>query len=220
MAPSPFDYGAVEPAERDALRASADRIRDRMSRMTEGIIEIGVELIAVKERIGHGNFLPWVAAEFLWEERTARNYMSAATAFGGNRQRVADLAPGVVYALAAAPEPIREAVLSQVTAGEASTPFEVRRLIKEARDEGREETRRAKLPPAQRRRIEASQKADERAALARKQVLEERARLAGDLVSLLRGRLGDEFDRFVREFTRLYDDGGGMAFFEALGRPP
>ena len=40
------------------LCETADRIRQRMTRTAQDIVEIGRELIAVKDRVGHGNFLP------------------------------------------------------------------------------------------------------------------------------------------------------------------
>jgi hypothetical protein len=60
------------------------------------------------ERLGHGNFLPWIEAEFGMSEWTARNFMRVAEEFGGKSGTVPDLPPTVLYQLAApsTPEPI------------------------------------------------------------------------------------------------------------------
>ena len=54
--PPGFDYGSI-PEHADELRATAKRIREWMS---VSVIEIGAELIAVRGRLGHGQFLRWV----------------------------------------------------------------------------------------------------------------------------------------------------------------
>ncbi|WMT72768.1 hypothetical protein [Bradyrhizobium sp. Ash2021] len=35
-----------------------------MSRTAQNIVEIGRDLIALKERVDHGGFLPWVESQF------------------------------------------------------------------------------------------------------------------------------------------------------------
>jgi hypothetical protein len=42
----------------------------------EDIIEVGNDLQAVKDALPHGQFLPWLKAEFGWSERSAQNFMS------------------------------------------------------------------------------------------------------------------------------------------------
>jgi hypothetical protein len=37
------------------------------------VVKIGQELLGVKESLPHGQFLPWLRAEFGWVERTAYN---------------------------------------------------------------------------------------------------------------------------------------------------
>jgi hypothetical protein len=45
------------------------------------IIEIGRELIAAKAKVTHGQWLPWLEAEFGWSDQTAYRYMQVARAF-------------------------------------------------------------------------------------------------------------------------------------------
>lgn len=58
----------------------------------------GAVLVEAKRRVGHGNWLPWLEANFAGSERTARNFMSVAA----NRQRVADLEAGTFREVLAA----------------------------------------------------------------------------------------------------------------------
>jgi len=57
------------------LRAHARVIQELGRRAIGDIIEIGRRLTDAKERLGHGKFLTWLAAEFGWSERTAENFM-------------------------------------------------------------------------------------------------------------------------------------------------
>jgi hypothetical protein len=59
------------PDNQQFLEEAAARIIDRIKRTIENIIEVGRELRAVKERIGHGNFQLWIESEFNWGLKTA-----------------------------------------------------------------------------------------------------------------------------------------------------
>ena len=68
------------PAELDALTLSfvqerAEAIRGLARQTAENIVRIGEHLVAVKERLGHGNWLPWLEGEFGWSDETARKFM-------------------------------------------------------------------------------------------------------------------------------------------------
>lgn len=73
-----FDYAALDTETRDFVQESAQSIRTQLKRTVEGVIVIGQNLIAVKDRLPHGMFLPWLRAEFDLSERTAQNFMHAA----------------------------------------------------------------------------------------------------------------------------------------------
>jgi hypothetical protein len=73
------------------LREHADAIRELHRNVIGNILEIGRRLIEVKKLLGHGNFLPWVEAEFQWSAKTAENYMRAAEAFGDKFETVSNL---------------------------------------------------------------------------------------------------------------------------------
>lgn len=129
-----FDYAGLPVADQVAVQSAAVRIRDRMKRTVEDIIAIGQDLIAVKDRLGHGRFLPWIEAEFGMTDRAARNLMNVALTYGGKSEIISDLSLTVLYELAApsTPEPVRQAVEAKAEAGEAVSVAEVQRLKREA----------------------------------------------------------------------------------------
>src|SRR5918993_3783881 len=100
---SGFDYGALDRATSEQVRGIATRIR---AEATDFYIEIGRDLIAAREVLGHGRFVNGLTAEFGWTDRTARNFMSAARLVEGNSE--------IVYKLAApsTPEAARDATIA------------------------------------------------------------------------------------------------------------
>lgn len=82
------------PVSRYALVADEACV-SAMSSTVHHAIRAGELLLEAKGRVGHGEWLPWLAANFEAGERTARRYMTIAS----NRTRVADL-PSVREALA------------------------------------------------------------------------------------------------------------------------
>ena len=113
----------------NSAREAAERIKLRLCRSAEDIIEIGRDLLSVKERIGHGNFLPWIEAEFGMSQPTASRFMNVARAYGDKVFTVNSLDPGALYELAApkTPPEVREEIERMIEAGDdgrrASTMF-------------------------------------------------------------------------------------------------
>lgn len=68
----------ISVVEEITLTQRADRIRSLQADVQRGIIQIGFELIAAKEQVGHGNWNEWLKKEFKWTDRTARNFMAIA----------------------------------------------------------------------------------------------------------------------------------------------
>ena len=124
----------------EKVRSSAERIRERVKKTVENIIEVGNELLAVKESLDHGHFLPWLKAEFGWSERTARNFMAIAEHFGKSA-KFADLPiqPSAAYLLAApaVPDEAREAAIEKAKAGEQITVLAAKAIVAEAKQKKR-----------------------------------------------------------------------------------
>jgi Protein of unknown function (DUF3102) len=53
------------------------------------VIETGRDLVAIKEKMPHGDFQLWIDAEFQMSPRTAENYMNAAKFVEGKNATVA-----------------------------------------------------------------------------------------------------------------------------------
>lgn len=192
-----FDYGALSVDLAERARDVAGRIRSRAQRQIEAIIETGRDLLSIKDDLGHGNFGPWLQAEFGMTERTARRYMSAAGEFGDKTDMVSDLPPSVVYELATSPEPVRETVVKRLEAGEKVGPVEVRDLVKQAKEAERKARETAKLKPSQRsyrKRKEVSIEREQEQARIRG---ERRMKATRDAAAMLREALGDKLDEFM-----------------------
>ncbi len=131
-----FDYTLVGDAA-DKVRSSAEKIRSTVQKTIESIIEVGQELLAVKEAVGHGHFGAWLRAEFGWTERTAQNLMSVAERFGGNTKLISDLPidPTAAYLLAApsAPDEARQTAVERAEAGEQITTAVAKQILAETR---------------------------------------------------------------------------------------
>jgi hypothetical protein len=134
---SNFNYTPLEPAVAKEVQTAAEHIRETVKRTIEGIIEVGQDLIAVKEALPHGQFGPWLRAEFGWTERTARNFMAVAEAFGPKTEIISDLqiAPTAAYLLAApsAPDEAREAAVERAESGERITAKVAKEILAEER---------------------------------------------------------------------------------------
>jgi hypothetical protein len=125
-APDPRPHPAPEePLAHRRNHRELDEIADDIratAETTADILAIGGYLIEAKEQLDFGDWLPWLAREFDFSERTARNYMKAAE-FAANRKTISDLrlTATALYVLAEdsernTPEAI-ELVLQEAAAG-------------------------------------------------------------------------------------------------------
>lgn len=121
--PPLFDYSALTSESRIVVMQKTSEIKTLIRRSVQDIIDIGTKLIEVKDQLGHGEFGKWLSAEFNWNERTARRFMSVADAF--KTDTVSDLKIGAkaLYLLAApsTPDEAREEALEIAKSGETIT---------------------------------------------------------------------------------------------------
>lgn len=200
-----FDYAALPVDLADEARQTAGRIRLRHQQHVAAIIETGRDLLSIKDRLGHGNFGPWLEAEFGWNERTARRYMMAATEFGDKTDIVSDLPPTALYKLAApsTPEPIREEVIQRLEAGERLGLKEVEDRLWLAREADKKAREEARLTPRQRTyRKKVKQKADEEHAKLQEEGRRRRAQIEV-AVLFLQERLGGELSDFIALLDKI-----------------
>jgi len=128
-----FDYGSMKPSLAEHLRSAAKRIRERIKRTLEDIIAIGQDLLQMKGSLAHGQFGPWMLAEFGWTDRTARNFMAVAEQFGPKTEMISDLSisPTAAYLLAApsAPFEARQTALDRAKLGENVTAAVAKEIL-------------------------------------------------------------------------------------------
>jgi len=151
-----FNYAELSTETELELRLSAERIRTRMKRTAEDIVEIGHELIDAKARLnktneeiqnkGYGQFGSWLQSEFGMTDRTARNFMQVAEKFPKISEKFSEMSPSILYMLASPTESVRETVIAQVQSGEIAPNV---RDVKAAIAEAKEQERRAKEAQAQ-----------------------------------------------------------------------
>ncbi len=132
---TPFNYEGLPEREAREIREAAFEIRGLLKRSAQDIVTIGQKLTETKAKLKHGEFIPWIEAEFKMTDQTARNFMRVAERFSGKSKMILDLPPTALYELAApsTPEPVRAQVEARVEAGEDVTAAEIRRLKAEAK---------------------------------------------------------------------------------------
>jgi hypothetical protein len=113
-----------------------------------GIIEIGKELLAVKEARERGQFGPWLEAEFGWGDRIAQKFMRVAEKLKTEKFALLAMQPSAVYLLTApsAREALDKAVV-KAKAGEEITHAAAKEIVAEVRKE--KQPRKQKTVPAE-----------------------------------------------------------------------
>ena len=128
------DTTQVAKTDEEFLREVAERIRVRVS---HNIFETGRDLIAVKERVGHGNFLRWLDEDAEISEPTATRMMNVVRVFGdGQIFQLKGLMKSTLYELAApsTPPEVRDKLGPRLIAGERITVADVQALKEKTRD--------------------------------------------------------------------------------------
>jgi len=134
---STFDYTPFAPPTAERIRATASRIRERVKCTLADLIAIGIGLLDVKDALPHGQFGPWLSAEFGWTDRTARNFMAVAEHFGPKSEMISDLAiaPTAAYLLAGPSVPFeaRQVAIDRAASGETITAAVAKEIMGAAR---------------------------------------------------------------------------------------
>lgn len=187
-----YNYAALPAADARFVKAAASSIRERGREAAAKVIEIGTQLVAVKNKLPHGDFGAWIEAEFGWSNRTAQRYMQAA-ALEGKSDTVSYLPPTTIYAITAAiiPEAARDELVKWI---EADKPAEgaVSDKLATLRATARTERIMAKMKPRQRTTFakRQAQMEDDREKAERRAAREEAALTTA--VAMLREKLGDD----------------------------
>ena len=144
--PAGFDYSVLTADDREVAERTAEKIRQHQQRTIREIIDIGTDLIKVKEKLGHGRFTAWLRSEFgRGSDRTARNYMNAARVFGGAKAEIISvLPPATLYLLAApsTPESIRGKIVAELESGGQPNPKAIKDRVETSHKEAKEQAQR------------------------------------------------------------------------------
>jgi DUF3102 family protein len=137
----------LETKVAEKVRTGAERIRELVKKTVEDIIDVGNDLLAVKEALPHGHFGPWLKAEFGRGERTVQNLMSVAERFKSAKTADLPIQPGAAYLLAApaVPDEARQVAVEKAKAGEEITFATAKEIVAEAKKKRR--PRRQKAVP-------------------------------------------------------------------------
>ena len=116
--------------DKNFLTSRANSIRETAKRSVEGIVFIGKWLTECKQRLPHGQWLPWLKAEFGWSRQTAVSFMQVyelakCQDFG---HLPIDVSALKLIAAPSTPEPIRQEVIRRAQTGERITHAAVMEL--------------------------------------------------------------------------------------------
>lgn len=97
--PAEFDYGVLPASVQRAVREQAESIQGLLAKSAVNVVQIGLRLQFVRDRLGRAHFQSWLKAEFAWSQPVASNYMRAARTFG-ELDCLARFQPGALFVLA------------------------------------------------------------------------------------------------------------------------
>ncbi len=123
-----FAYEALDEEIRIFVQQKTDETHLLLKRTAENILAIGLILQAVKERLPHGQFLPWLQAEFGMSRVTANHFMHVAEKFADKCTSILHLPATILYELAS--PSTSESIIEQVERGQIPPTIEA---IKEAK---------------------------------------------------------------------------------------
>jgi hypothetical protein len=182
---------------RDELRARAERIRARIAKTVEDIVDAGRELLAVKSSISRDQFIKWVEDEVGISQSTAYRWMSLARR--PSILRLRNLTPDLAYALTAkdATPAIIATIASKSEAGEIVSVSAVKGMVAAVR------CKRLQAKPEPRRRTGSQRRAREAAEVREAELTAKAAAKAKILieeigVDIVRRVLEAAGDRYVR----------------------
>jgi hypothetical protein len=128
-----FDYTALDEETRAFVQQKTEETHLYLGRTAASIVQVGQNLQAVKQRLGHGHFMAWLQAEFNMTHQTALNCIHVAERFGDKIKIILTLPSTVLYLLA---QPsTSEAIVEQVERGELAPTLEAIKAARQAEQE-------------------------------------------------------------------------------------
>ena len=186
-----FNYSTLPEEVAAKLQLQAARIKERISKTTQDLIDIGRDLEASRQHLDHGQFITWVETEVGISRRSAQRYMTVARLADDKGDTVSLLSLRSIQRLAAksTPPEIVDQVLDRVRSGDRLLERDVSEMISDAKSQQREaerraekEARRRKLSKKRRKAEEVRERAWQDAERKRKQRID---KIAEDLINAL-----------------------------------
>ena len=123
-----FDYAALQANVAIAARATGERLRMRLKRTVQDIIENGKDLVEIKPQL-EGHFDKWFEDETGLERTAAYRFMGAFEKFGnGTLHNATSFSPTVIYLLSApsTPDAVIEKAIEKSDTGAKVTVADVK----------------------------------------------------------------------------------------------
>jgi hypothetical protein len=123
MAAKKFSYLSTDNELSNFLFQETEKLSKLFTRTVEDIINIGTSLNSIKSRLGHGQFLKWLEAEFKMSNRTASRFMRVAEKFKLDNVSNLDIQPSALYELSKStvPEAAVDEAIIKAKRGETVT---------------------------------------------------------------------------------------------------
>ena len=130
-----FDIESLAQDVADELRAAEDQIQAHARHAAGSIVEIGRTLIRMRERLPHGQFLPWITARVGMSKSSAYRYINIAEHVPDELPTVGSLNLRTLEALASPslPEPERASIIADLQGADPIGEIEVRERIETAK---------------------------------------------------------------------------------------
>jgi len=131
-----FDYATLDAKIRSNVQQRTNKIRTLMRRTAQDIIDIGQNLISVKEQLEHGQFRDWLKVEFGWSVRTAARFMRVAKKFKSANLSHLNVAASALYLLAepSTPDEAYEETLELAKQGEIITYAKAKNVVNQHKE--------------------------------------------------------------------------------------
>ena len=129
---TPTRAETIDPKQQ-RLAVLAEDTRTRMKRSALDIYHIGANLLEAQYLLAHGEFLPWIKAEFDMSQRSAYKFIGVAKAFQGKFAQNANLeiSASALYLLASPeiPDDARNEAVELASSGETISPQKARKIV-------------------------------------------------------------------------------------------
>lgn len=139
-----FDYTALDSDIEKVVKQCADQIKSLMHQTIKTNIEIGHNLIKVKQELKHGQFVKWIKSEFSWGLTTAYKFIHVAENCEEVRkfsqyENLIDTSTLYLIAAPSTPQKARQELLNLVKEGEKVTNGKACKVIAKYQDTANQE---------------------------------------------------------------------------------